>query len=176
MPASCLPRSYIRFFLLQGTGLWLLLSLVFLTLSGLWAGTASAYTAYTVQKKFSFSAGPDYSEPFTTEQQLYLRTIANDIISGITSQLSRSSSTGAGSISPDYLGEWGMASTLAQANEIPHRYLDYTTKWKAATAVSWITLGNCFLLFVVHTALPFVWKALGLIREPKKPKGYYNEV
>ena len=161
---------------LKGTGLWLLLGLVFLLLNGLWAGTASAYTAYAVKYKFSFSRGSAYSEPFTTTQQVYLRSIANDLTSGEPNSLNVLTYPGATGIDSSYLGEWGTARTIDEANAIIHRYLDYRTKWKGAVAVSWFMLGSLFLVMVVHFALPFVWKACGLLREPKREKRDYNEV
>lgn len=187
------------------------MGLLLLAESGLWAGTAAAYTAFAVMKKFSFSAGPSYSEPFTVEQQAYLRSIYQQLTTGVTGPLTVLTSPGATGIDGAFLGPWGMAENLAQANAIIQRYLDYNKKWKvsiavpgaiqtggvsssarslahhllsfcccfvaqAAVAVSWFALGSTFLVMVVHFALPFVWKWLGLLRQPKHQKGYYNEV
>ncbi|CAO1638015.1 unnamed protein product [Parajaminaea phylloscopi] len=160
----------------KGTGLWLILGLIFLLLSGLWAGTAAAYTAFTVKYTWSFSRGPSYSEPFNTTQQAYMRSISQMLTSGEPGSLNVLSAPGATGIDSSYLGQWGLVRTLDQANAIPQRYLDYSTKWKAATAVSWFMLGSTFLVMVVHFALPFVWKACGLLREPRREKNQYNEM
>lgn len=71
------------------------------------------------------------------------------------------------------LGDWDV-STLGQANAIldKQNYLSVFS-WKAAVAVVWFELGTAFLVTVVHFALPFVWKALGLIRQPKKTNADY---
>lgn len=118
----------------QGTGAWLIMGLLLLAESGLWAGTAAAYTAFAVMKKFSFSAGPSYSEPFTVEQQAYLRSIYQQLTTGVTGPLTVLTSPGATGIDGAFLGPWGMAENLAQANAIIQRYLDYNKKWKVSTA------------------------------------------
>lgn len=71
------------------------------------------------------------------------------------------------------LGEWDV-STLAEANAILNKqnYLNIFS-WKAAVAVGWFELGTTFLVTVVHFALPFVWKRMGLIRQPKKTSQEY---
>ncbi|PWN27789.1 hypothetical protein BDZ90DRAFT_232176 [Jaminaea rosea] len=160
----------------KGTGAWLIMGLLLLAESGLWAGTAAAYTAFTVTRKFSFSRGPNYSEPFNLAQQAYLRSIFQQLTTGVTGPLTVLTLPGATGIDGAYLGEWGTVYNIDQANALPNRYLDYSNKWKAATAISWFALGSTFLVMVVHFALPFVWKWLGLLRQPKHQKGYYNEV
>lgn len=158
----------------KGTGLWLIIGLLFLLLNGLWAGTAGAYTAYAVQKKPSFTQGPTYSDPFTLQQQLYIRAILQALSSGESSQgFSFLSSPGATGITSQYLGVYDV-STLDQANAIPERYLDFSNKYTAIVAVSWFTLGTVFLTMVVHLALPFVWKYLGLLRQPKSQRRQYG--
>lgn len=159
----------------KGTSAWLLVGLVFLLLSGLWAGTAAAYTAYAVKYTWSFSAGSGFAQPFTLTQKAYLRAVSQKLVSGETggSLNVLQSASGATGVTDAYLGEWNV-DTLDQANAVPSRYLDYSTKWKAAVIISWFELGTVFLTMVVHFALPFVWKWLGLIRERKPTKQYYS--
>lgn len=59
----------------KGTHAWLLVGLVQLVLLGAWAGVVPAYTAYCVQKMYSFSRGSDFSEPFDQRHAAYLRQI-----------------------------------------------------------------------------------------------------
>ncbi|PWN22356.1 hypothetical protein BCV69DRAFT_306572 [Microstroma glucosiphilum] len=160
----------------KGTSAWILMGLIFLLLSGLLAGSAGAVTAFAVTRKPSFSAGSAYSEPFDLSQQLYLRQIIQDLVKGVPGSLTLMQSGGATSVDSSYLGIWDV-STLAEANDNIVRYLNESTRWKAEVIVTWFTLGPVFLTMVVHFALPFVWKWLGLIRteSPKTRKKYYYE-
>jgi len=159
----------------KGSGAWLVVGFVLLLLSGAWTGVASAYTAYSVQKMFSFSRGPAYSEPFTIAQKLYLRNIASYVARQTTQELNFSSASQF--VDESYLGEWGQVNTIDQANALLGKtnYLHYIFSYKAAVAVSWVMLGSTFFTMVVHFALPWLWKCLGFVREPEKKKDQYNE-
>lgn len=155
----------------KGTRGWLLIGLVQFVLLGAWTGIVAAYTAYTVQKSYSFSPGSEYSEPFDQKQRLYLRQIDYYIRSQVTGSLRLNNV-------PDFdLGVWNVQN-LQQANAYlaQTNYLDIFS-WRAAVAVGWFELGTVFLVTVVHFALPFVWKYFGLLREPKKdPASRYNDL
>ncbi|EPQ27367.1 uncharacterized protein PFL1_04906 [Pseudozyma flocculosa PF-1] len=148
----------------KGTYAYVLTGLVLLILSGAYAGIAAAYTAYSVMKTMTFGQGPAYREPFTVADKTLLRSIYNQFAAsqsavtpyGTTQQLSA-------------LGEWANIDTLAQANAYLRRnnYLHYRT-YRATVAVSWVTLATVFFVMVVHFALPYVLKALGMTRPPKE--------
>lgn len=59
----------------KGTAGWLIVGLIQLTLLGAWTGLTAAYTAYSVQKYYSFTEGPAYAEPFDNTHAAYLRQI-----------------------------------------------------------------------------------------------------
>lgn len=147
----------------KGTYGYILVGLVELTLSGALTGIASAYTAYAVQKHPSFSRGPNYSEPFTDSQKVFLRSLYSQFANG---QLSNTPTTTTQSLAA--LGPWANINNLDQANAFlaQNRYLNYTT-YRVTTAIAWITLGTTFFVTVVHFALPIVLKFFGMTRPPK---------
>lgn len=162
----------------KGTSAWLIFGLLLLLLSGLWAGTAAAYTAFSVMNTWTFSRGPNYSEPFTTVQKAYLRAVSIDIQTGETKgSLNVLSFPGATGITDEYFGKYNV-DNLEQLNAIPKRYVRYGNKWQAAVIVAWFTLGSTFLTMVVHFALPYVWSWLNLKREKREDgkKTYYDKV
>lgn len=156
----------------KGTKGWLFVGLVQFVLLGAWTGVVAAYTAYAKMKYFRFTAGSAYSEPFTQQQQLYLRQIEYYI---------RTQSTGSLRVNlvPGFsLGNWSNVFTLDQANALlaSQNYLDIVS-YRATVAVGWFSLGTVFLVTVVHFALPFAWRYFGLLREPKKdPSSRYNDL
>ncbi|CAO1614585.1 unnamed protein product [Sympodiomycopsis kandeliae] len=162
----------------KGTSAWLIFGLILLLLSGLWAGTAAAYTAFSVMKTWSFSPGPNFSEPFTTVQKAYLRAVSMNIQTGETKgSLDVLALPGATGITDEYFGRYNV-NTLQQINAIPKKYVRYGNKWQAAVIVSWFALSAVFLNMVVHFALPYVWGWLKLKREKREDgrKTYYDRV
>lgn len=162
----------------KGTSAWLIFGLILLLLSGLWAGTAAAYTAFSVMNTWSFSAGPNFAEPFNTTQKAFLRAVSSNIQTGETKgSLDLLALPGATGISDEYFGAYNV-NTLAQVNAIPKKYVRYGNKWQAAVIVAWFTLGSVFLEMVVHFALPYVWSWLNLKREKREDgrKTYYDRV
>lgn len=150
----------------KGTYGYFLVGLVLLTLSGAWAGIASAYTAFSVMKRLTFSRGPAYAEPFTDGQKLFLRSIYEQF------RNSQGSATPTGTVHGlSALGVWADINTIDQANAFlnRNRYLDYRT-YRATVAISWVTLATVFFVMVVHFALPLVLNALGMTRPPKGEK------
>lgn len=158
----------------KGTSAWLLLGLVLLLLSGLWAGTAAAYTAFAAQHTWTFSAGPNFTTTWTIDQQAFFYAISHSIVFGVSNDFQGLGNPRAAGVTPDYLGAYNV-QTLDEINAIPRRYIHYASKWRAAVIVAWFCLGSTFLLMVVHFALPFVWKALGLVRQPRQNKQYYQK-
>lgn len=156
----------------KGTKAWLVVGLVSLLLLGAWTGVVSAYTAFSTMKFYNFTRGPNYSEPFDSKQQLYLRQIDYYIRSQVTGSLRLN-------IVPDFpIGEWSNITTLQQANSYLGKF-NYNSifSYRAAVAVGWFQLGSVFLVTVIHFALPFAWRYLNLLREPKKdPSSRYNDL
>ncbi|PWN35677.1 uncharacterized protein FA14DRAFT_160722 [Meira miltonrushii] len=156
----------------KGTKAWLVVGLTSLLLLGAWTGVVSAYTAFSTIKFYKFTQGPNYSEPFNTEQQLYLRQINYFIQAQITSSLKLVNIPGFP------LGEWSNIYTIQEANAYLNTF-NYNSifSYRAAVAVGWFQLGSVFLVTVVHFALPFAWRYLNLLREPKKdPSSRYNDL
>ncbi|UZJ53893.1 hypothetical protein CBS101457_003213 [Exobasidium rhododendri] len=160
----------------KGTGAWLVVGLGQFVLLGAWTGSVAAYTAFAVMKEWYFTEGSTYSQPFDQNHAIYLRQIATFITQQTSQNLHIGTGSGATIFGFD-LGDWDV-STLAQANAVVNqtKYLDIFS-WKAAVAVGWVQVGTTFLVTVVHFALPFVWKALGLTRQPReKGTTKYNDL
>ncbi|PWN53504.1 hypothetical protein IE53DRAFT_383981 [Violaceomyces palustris] len=146
----------------KGTYGYFLVGFVLLVLSGAYTGIAGAYTAYAVQKKLSFSPGSAYSTPFTTGQQTFLRSLVFQFSAkqSTTTPTSTTQSSAA-------LGVWSQVTNIDQLNAQVTRYLDYRT-YRATVAICWVTLGTVFFVMVVHFALPFLLKYLGMTRAEEK--------
>ncbi|KAN0065647.1 hypothetical protein ACQY0O_000777 [Thecaphora frezii] len=147
----------------KGTYCYAFSGLVLLLLSGAYAGIAAAYTAFSVQKTMTFSAGPSYREPFSDNDKVLLRSIYMQFAasqSGQTALLTTQQLT--------TLGDWANVESLNDANALLRRnnYLHYRT-YRATVAVCWVTMATTFFAMVVHFALPPVLKALGMTRPPR---------
>ncbi|TKY85491.1 hypothetical protein EX895_005653 [Sporisorium graminicola] len=152
----------------KGTYGYILVGLVELLLSGAFLGIAAALTAYSVQKHPSFTRGPQYSEPFTANQKVFLRSIVQMFSSGQNTNPATSTTQSLGA-----LGPWANIDTIEQANAFlaQNRYLNYT-HYRVTVAIAWVTLATTFFVMVVHFALPLVLKALGMTRPPKGQPRY----
>lgn len=151
----------------KGTYGYVLVGLVELLLSGAYLGIAAAYTAYAIQKHPSFSRGPQYSEPFSDDQKVFLRSIYEMFKNGQNTNPATSTSQQLSAI-----GVWANINTIQQANEYlaQNRYLNYK-HYRVTTAISWVTLATTFFVMSVHFLLPLVLKALGMTRPPKGQQG-----
>ncbi|KAJ1026893.1 hypothetical protein NDA16_002187 [Ustilago loliicola] len=147
----------------KGTYGYVLVGLVELILSGAYLGISAAYTAYSVQKHPTFSRGPQFSEPFTDNQKVFLRSIYEMFRVGQNGNPATSTSQ-----QLTAMGPWANINTLDQANAFlaQNRYLNYK-HYRVTTAISWVTLATTFFVMTVHFLLPLVLKALGMTRPPK---------
>lgn len=147
----------------KGTYGYILVGLVELILSGAYLGIAAAYTAYSVQKHPTFSRGPQFQEPFTDNQKVFLRSIYEMFKNGQNANPATSTTQSLGA-----LGPWANVNTLQQANDFlaENRYLNYK-HYRVTVAIAWVTLATTFFVMAVHFALPLVLKALGMTRPPK---------
>lgn len=147
----------------KGTYGYVLVGLVELVLSGAYLGIAAALTAFSVNRHPEFVAGPQFSEPFTQNQQVFLRAIYEMFKNGQNGNPTTSTTQSSGA-----LGVWGQITTLDQANAFlaENRYLNYK-HYRVTVAIAWVTLATTFFVMAVHFALPLVLKALGMTRPPK---------
>ncbi|CDS01803.1 uncharacterized protein SPSC_06472 [Sporisorium scitamineum] len=147
----------------KGTFGYILVGLVELLLSGAYLGIAAALTAFAVQKHPSFTRGPQYSEPFTDDQKVFLRSIVQMFAAGQNTNPATSTGQSVGA-----LGVWANINTIEQANAFlaQNRYLNYK-HCRVTVAIAWVTLATTFFVMAVHFALPLVLKALGMTRPPK---------
>lgn len=147
----------------KGTYGYVLVGLVELILSGAYLGIAAAITAFSVQRNPSFVRGPNFSEPFSENQRVFLRSIYEMFKNGQNGNPATSTTQNLAA-----LGPWANITTLQQANAFldQNRYLNYK-HYRVTTAIAWVTLATTFFVMVVHFALPFVLKALGMTRPPK---------
>ncbi|GAC97592.1 hypothetical protein PHSY_005178 [Pseudozyma hubeiensis SY62] len=147
----------------KGTYGYVLVGLVELVLSGAYLGIASAITAYSVNRHPSFAAGPSFSEPFTDNQKVFLRSIYEMFRTSQNGNPATSTTQSLGA-----LGPWANITTLQQANAFlaQNRYLNYT-HYRVTVAIAWVTLATTFFVMAVHFILPVVLKALGMTRPPK---------
>lgn len=148
----------------KGTYGYVLVGLVELVLSGAFLGIAAAYTAYAVNKHPVFERGPNYQEPFGTNQQVFLNSIYHMFTAGQNGNPATSTSQ-----QTSALGVWANINNIEQANAYlaENRYLNYK-HYRVTTAISWVTLATTFFVMAVHFALPLVLKALGMTRPPKQ--------
>lgn len=155
----------------KGTYGYILVGLVELVLSGAFLGIAAALTAFSVQKHPSFARGPQFSEPFSVDQRVFLRAIYEFFKNGQNGNPATSTTQSLGA-----LGPWADITTLAQANAFlaENRYLNYK-HYRVTVAIAWVTLATTFFVMAVHFALPLVLKALGMTRPPKGQGRYPNK-
>lgn len=147
----------------KGTYGYILVGLVELILSGAYLGIAAALTAFSVQKHPTFARGPNYSEPFTDGNKVFLRSIYEMFKNSQNANPATSTTQSLGAI-----GVWANINNIQQANDFlaQNRYLNYK-HYRVTVAIAWVTLATTFFVMAVHFALPLVLKALGMTRPPK---------